>query len=113
MNYSSTILRYLSFLVAFFWIIAGAAIIGSIYLSTIGFAVNIIGGSLFVAIGVFFHRKARGLLQILDSVAPSEKLKRRVALAEIAVLAVMGCVGAIACHAIWYRVFVEGMAVFG
>ena len=97
------------------WIVSGIITIGSIYLSSIGLAINIIVGIIFILIGVYFYLKEKSLLQLLanECVGPDSKLRTKVIAGEIIFIIMMFLVGVIILSAVLQRVFGDGVSVFG
>lgn len=99
----------------FLWITIGLITLGSIYLSRIGYIINLIVGILFLIIAIYFYFKEKYFLEFLTKTNQVEQdlLFKKVILGEIILVMTALLVGTIALSAVSMRVFVEGFAVFG
>ncbi len=114
-NLQLKLLQFATYLTIFLWITSGLIIIGSIYLSRIGFVINLLVGTLFILLGLYFYFKEKFLSEFLKKTCESElgKLYKKVILGEVIFIMVTLLVGVIILSAVSSRVFGEGFAVFG
>ncbi len=114
-NVRLTILRYASYGASMVWIATGLIIIGSIYLSSSGFFINLIIGVLFILLGIFFYSKEKTLLQILSQNHEDiqNTLYKKSINGEIILAMLTLFLGLMLLSAASSRVFVEGYPVFG
>jgi hypothetical protein len=108
--------KNLALVSAFLWFGLGAITIGSIALSPISWAINLIIGLFFILIGWFLHRRASSFYHFYstsaDDTQNNQSLLRFLRLDFLAILGTC-LVGSLLLIASISRVFGEGFAVFG
>ncbi|MDD2680748.1 MAG: hypothetical protein PHE20_01440 [Patescibacteria group bacterium] len=109
------ILQFTTIFTAFLWVATGLVTVGSIYLSNIGFVINLIVGLSFILIGFYLHLKEKNIFGLLKIVPEdqSRNLYKKVIVGEIIFIAAALFFGLMAFSAVLSRVFGEGFAVFG
>ena len=109
------LLQFATYFTTFLWITSGLLTIGSIYLSRIGFVINLIVGTLFILLGIYFYCKEKALSELLEKTCQGKlgKLHKKVILGEVVFIMIALLVGIIILSAVSSRVFGEGFAVFG
>lgn len=108
--------QFLALANALLWGALGILTIGSVWLSRIGWPINLLMGSVFAAIGGFLYLRAyhwqRFYLTAPVDVQNSPHIRRFLRL-DLIFLVGMGLVGGILLTAGISRVFGEGYAIFG
>lgn len=114
-NLRLKILQFATYLTILLWITTGLIIVGSIYLSRIGFVINLVIGILFILIGMYFYLKEKAFSKLLTQICEGkqDKLHKKVILGEIIFIMMALFIGATALSAVSSRVFGQGFAVFG
>lgn len=109
------ILRIITYLATLIWVVTGLVTIGSIYLSRIGFVINLLVGKSFILLGTYFYFKEKALSELLEITYQDQfsKLHNKVFLGEFFFMMFALLVGIIILSAVSSRVFKEGFAVFG
>ena len=94
----------------------GIVTVGSIFLSSIGWLINLVMGCIFIIIGFFFYLRGRAFNQFVATttrdVLANLFLQRYLRL-EIVLAVCVFLIGGFLLAASMYRVFGEGLAVFG
>jgi len=108
-------LKLTTYLTVFVWITTGIITVGSIYLSFIGFFINLTVGILFILIGIYLGIKEKSLYELITKICNEEQsqLCQKVILGEIILIMISLLIGLGILIAVSSRVFVEGFAVFG
>lgn len=107
--------RFLSFLSGLLWIGLGLIVIGSIAVSSLGWGINLIVGSVMLLIGVFLGLRGRALTAMIESYEPEENTVRvsRFLRYDLILIGGISLIGLLLLAMSIYRVFGEGYAVFG
>lgn len=108
--------KYIALASAFFWLGLGTLTMGSILVSALGWAINLIMGLFFILIGLYLRRRANSFYHFY--VASSDEIQNNQHLCQFLRLdffIVLGSslVGGVLLLASLHRVFLEGFAVFG
>jgi len=114
-NLKLKILKLLDLINISLWLIIGLITIGSIFLSSIGFVINLVVGSIFISIAIFFNYKRKYLFELLKKIYNDGVyvLTDKVINGEIVGLVTALILGILIFSAVSSRVFIEGFPVFG
>ncbi|QEN04580.1 hypothetical protein EW093_07640 [Thiospirochaeta perfilievii] len=114
-NLKLKILKFLDLINISLWLIIGLITIGSIFLSSIGYVINLVVGSIFISIAIFFNYKRKYLFELLKKtcIDGEDILTDKVINGEIVGIISALILGIIIFTAVYSRVFIEGFPVFG
>jgi hypothetical protein len=108
--------KNIAYLGTFFWAGLGLLTIGSIAISSIGWVINLVMGSLFILIGYFLYLRAKNFYRFFRAITPDTQnisyLQKFLRL-DLVIVVGITFLGGLLLMAGIFRVFGEGFAIFG
>jgi len=105
-------IKYMSYITTFVWMMISFITLSSIYLSSIGWVINLTMSIIFALVSIYVFYKERNFILLISSIN-NNTYKTKAIIYELLSLTIILLVGLVALSGVYHRVFNEQFSVFG